>query len=81
MDKKFLDYNGGIMSESDTGIDINHEISVVGYGKDIKTGQEFWVGRNSWGTYWGEQGFFRVEMHKNNFRIEEACVWAEPDLE
>ena len=26
------------------------------------TGQEFWVGRNSWGSYWGEYGFFRLEI-------------------
>ena len=27
-----------------------------------ETGQEFWVGRNSWGSYWGEHGFFRSEI-------------------
>ncbi len=76
--KKFLAYSGGIYSEAVGGA-INHEISVVGYGKDAKTGQEFWVGRNSWGTYWGEQGFFRINMHTDNLAIETSCFWAVPD--
>ena len=37
---------------------INHEIAVVGWGFDDKTMTEYWIGRNSWGTYWGESGFF-----------------------
>ena len=28
---------------------INHEISVIGYVMTY-TGQEYWIGRNSWGT-------------------------------
>ena len=37
-----------------------------------ETGQEFWVGRNSWGSYWGEYGFFRSEhqhIHQNRHRL------------
>ena len=34
-----------------------------GFQLDVQeTGQEFWVGRNSWGSYWGEYGFFRSEI-------------------
>lgn len=56
---KFEAYTGGIYSESSLFPMINHEIAVVGWGTD-ETGLEYWVGRNSWGTYWGENGFFRI---------------------
>jgi len=59
----FDNYKGGIYSEAQTFSMLNHEISVVGWGYDEVSGVEFWIGRNSWGTYWGEQGFFRIQMH------------------
>lgn len=63
-------YFGGIYSEK-SSVGINHEIAVVGWGKE--NGVEFWVGRNSWGTYWGEQGFFRIKMGGDNLFIETDC--------
>ena len=37
------------------------------------------MGRNSWGTYWGEAGFFRIRMHKHNLGIEKDCTWGTVD--
>merc|ERR1712146_198666 len=31
-----------------------------------------------WGTYWGENGFFKIVRGKNNLRIEDECAWAIP---
>jgi cathepsin X len=68
-------YDGGIYSE-DIGVKeylINHEISVVGYGVS-PAGDEYWIGRNSWGTYWGDYGFFYMAMYENNLGITTNCV-------
>ena len=73
-----LHYDGGIYSE-DLGkyFLLNHEISVTGYGV-TDDGQEYWIGRNSWGTYWGNYGFFYMNMYENNLGIERNCVAGTP---
>lgn len=73
-------YTGGIYSQHIDNLQLNHAISVVGYGVD-ENGTEYWVGRNSWGTYWGEQGYFRMQMYSDNLGIETDCSAAIPTFE
>eukprot|EP00483_Globobulimina_turgida_P003103 UN03108 len=74
---KFEDYTGGVYSQA--GFMLNHEISVLGWGV-TDDGQNYWIGRNSWGTYWGEEGFFRIQMGSNNLGIENDCTWGVPSF-
>jgi len=74
---KFEAYDGGVFHQfTPFEFLLNHEIAVVGWGKQGPT--EYWIGRNSWGSYWGEQGFFRIRMHGMNLGIEMQCAWATP---
>ena len=70
------DYTGGIYCDDSGDLSIVHDISVVGYGEE--NGEKYWLVRNSWGTHWGEGGFFRVCRGTNNIAIETDCAWATP---
>jgi len=67
----FEDYKGGIFKDDGSVPIGGHELALVGFGVEYETGTPYWIGRNSWGTYWGEEGFFRIEMGKNALGIEE----------
>jgi cathepsin X len=72
-------YEGGIVTNGNWLYKLpNHIVSIVGWGKDEKSGIEYWIVRNSWGQYWGEMGFFRIELGKNSLGIEDDVAWATP---
>lgn len=53
---------------------------IGGYGVDRATGVRYWVGRNSYGTQWGEGaggGWFRIAEHTLNIDTD-VCAWAVP---
>jgi cathepsin X len=69
------DYTGGIITQTQPS-SINHIVSLVGYGTE--NGVDYWIGRNSWGQYWGEQGWFRIIRGRNALGIESWVTWATP---
>jgi cathepsin X len=75
-------YTGGVFKQYIADPQLNHEISIVGWGVTDQ-GEEYWIGRNSWGTYWGEYGFFKLPMHDKtqNLGVETDCDAAIPAYE
>jgi cathepsin X len=73
----FLDYSGGLFKDETGEMQIRHVVELVGWGTTPK-GEKYWIGRNSWGNYWGENGFFRIARGVNNLNIEHECVWGVP---
>jgi len=75
------DYTGGIINNPTKDWNIDHIVSVVGYGiaNQNNTNVPYWIVRNSWGTYWGnEHGFFYIVRGQDQLGIESACNWAVP---
>jgi len=76
-------YSGGVYSEYNAQPQINHVVSIVGWGIDQNNASNsYWVVRNSWGTPWGEEGFFRIILGqaKYNLGIETTCAFAVPTV-
>lgn len=69
-------YTGGIFVDTTGAHGSNHVVSIVGWG--VENGTKFWWGRNSWGTYWGINGMFKLIRGVNNMDIENECNWAVP---
>lgn len=61
---------------------VDHVIVIAGWGVDKTTGTKYWVGRNSYGSQWGEGsegGWFRLERGTNALNMETRyCVYGVP---
>lgn len=57
------DYREGIAEDCGYENGLNHAVLLVGYG--IQNGIPYWLLKNSWGTSWGEGGYFRVRRNMN----------------
>ncbi|EOA39013.1 hypothetical protein CARUB_v10011567mg [Capsella rubella] len=55
----FFQYKGGVYNPPDCGINVNHAVTLVGYGTS-RDGIKYWLVKNSWGRSWGEYGYMRI---------------------
>uniref|UniRef100_A0A7S0RGQ9 Peptidase C1A papain C-terminal domain-containing protein n=1 Tax=Chlamydomonas leiostraca TaxID=1034604 RepID=A0A7S0RGQ9_9CHLO len=66
-------YDGSIWNDTSGDMDVDHDIEIVGWGEE--NGVKYWKIRNSWGQYWGVNGFFRLTRGRNSQQIEAGDCW------
>ena len=47
---------------------VEHSTTIVGYGEE--NGVKYWIGMNTWGNSWGENGFYKILRGENEMNIE-----------
>jgi len=87
----FMSYSGGVIraSSNNGGSGYNwwdsfgrrlqfcepdHAVLIVGY--NTQNSVDYWIVKNSWGTSWGDSGYFYVERGSDTCRIESGAVMA-----
>lgn len=68
-------------AKMDPTLRINHSINIVGFGTNKKWG-DYWIIKNSWGTWWEDKGFMYIARGVNCGKIQHHGVrsytWVEP---
>jgi len=70
---KMQSYSSGIMDGSNCPVRSTHAVTAVGWGVSGST--TYWIIRNSWGSWWGENGYLRIVAGSNACGIETWPVY------
>ena len=72
-------YSNGVYYEpacNNTADGLDHAVLAVGYG-EIK-GEKYWLIKNSWSTYWGNDGYVLMAQKDNNCGVATAATYVIP---
>ncbi|RZC33659.1 Peptidase C1 and/or Inhibitor I29 domain containing protein [Asbolus verrucosus] len=67
-DFTFIMYSNGVYYKEnctyDTRLPYNHAVTVIGYGSE--NGEDYWLVRNEWGHYFGDDGYIKMARNRDN---------------
>ncbi|KAM6428355.1 digestive cysteine proteinase 2-like isoform 1-T3 [Liasis olivaceus] len=74
--KSFAFYSSGIYYEPNCrnrSMELDHAVLAVGYG-DLQ-GEPYWLIKNSWSTYWGNDGYILMSIEKNDCGVTASATY------
>lgn len=77
----FMMYKSGVYSSNSchkTPDKVNHAVLAVGYGE--QNGLLYWIVKNSWGSNWGNNGYFLIERGKNMCGLAACASYPIPQV-
>lgn len=79
----FFLYKSGVYYKTEFAGPTNlgfHSVKILGWGTDHND-TPYWLAANSWGSDWGEDGYFRIRRGQNDCDIEHFVVgaWSQTD--
>jgi cathepsin L len=76
-DTNFIFYQSGILNVC--GNVVNHAVQIVGIveNRTPNATKGYYIGKNSWGTSWGESGFFRLDSQANDGNLCDVCLFVQ----
>lgn len=69
-------YSHGVYYDKDCGNTpeaLDHAVLAVGYG--VLNGEPYWLIKNSWSTYWGNDGYVLMSQRDNNCGVTTAATY------
>lgn len=75
----FLHYKSGIYKYTNGTLLGRHSVKIVAYGVSDE-GVDYWTVANSWGSAWGEEGYFQIVRNVNDCQIETEMVYGTPEV-
>jgi hypothetical protein len=66
----FYSYSGGIYQKTSDNYVGGHCITIIGYD-DVN---EYWICKNSWGTWWGDSGWFKIAYGECDIENNVAAI-------
>ncbi|CAK5091200.1 unnamed protein product [Meloidogyne enterolobii] len=74
----FMSYRSGVYFRTSNQLVGYHAVRIIGWGTQtcFTSNQkvDFWIGANSWGTGWGEYGFFKIRRGVNEVGFEQSGI-------